>query len=93
MRDALFLVFPCHIYRAGMILLRTRTTLTRVSSTCSLACGVIRPDLVCYNCAVKACGSSGEFAQALGVMDVRELLSASVSVFEVWIVLTVFYTR
>lgn len=29
-----------------------------------------RPDLVCYNCAVKACGTSGEFARALEVMDV-----------------------
>lgn len=29
---------------------------------------------MCYNCAVKACGSSGEFEQALGVMDVSFFL-------------------
>ena len=34
------------------------------------AYAIARPDLVCYNCAVKACGTSGEFAEALAVMDV-----------------------
>lgn len=59
---------------------RVRLPVTSSSSSSSL----IRPDLVCYNCAVKACGSSGEFEQALGVMDVRreELLSASVFILQ-----------
>lgn len=65
-----------------LFMVAARATLVRASTVIQLPClVVIRPDLVCYNCAVRACGSSGEYAQALGVMDVS-LLSANTVILE-----------